>query len=99
VGTLLNQINWKSLAALVATVIGMINPGGTFDHGIQALVIAIGGGFLAIDHAVSAYIEGVHTKATTAAISAKGASDAAGVGHALSDVMAHLTATGPAPQR
>lgn len=94
-GTFLNQANWKSLAALAATILGMIDPGHTWSSGIQALVIGIGGGFLAIDHAVSAYIEGVHTKAVINQTATKAATDTASVGHALADAVAHLTAGAP----
>lgn len=98
-GTLLNQVNWKSLAAFAVVIVGMIDPSGTWGTGLQELIIGMGGAFLTVDHLVSAYIEGVHTKAVSTAVGAKSASDVASVGHALTDAVAHLTATGPIPLR
>lgn len=64
-GTMLNQINWKSLLAVVAGVLAWVDPGHGLSTTLQAIFAAGAALFLAVDHGVSAYIEGVHTKAVT----------------------------------
>lgn len=108
-GTMLNQINWKSLLAVVAGVLAWVDPGHGLSTTLQAIFASGAALFLAVDHGVSAYIEGVHTKAVTASTTTtttttptKSAEEKlletlqAALGHAVStsDAPATTTATG-----
>ena len=100
-GTMLNQINWKSLLAVVAGVLAWVDPGHGLSTTLQAIFAASAGLFLAVDHGVSAYIEGVHTKAvtsstTTTTTKAATPSPEEKLMEALQSALSHATSTSDA---
>lgn len=98
-GTMLNQINWKSLLAVVAGVLAWVDPGHGLSTTLQAIFAAGSALFLAVDHGVSAYIEGVHTKAVTGSTTTTTTTKAATVSpeeklmEALQAALSHATST------
>ncbi len=99
-GTMLNQINWKSLLAVVAGVLAWVDPGHGLSTTLQAIFAAGSALFLAVDHGVSAYIEGVHTKAvtssTTTTTKAATPSPEEKLMEALQSALSHATSTSDA---